>query len=284
MEIIVGKTAGFCYGVKNAVTKTEEKLKENKEISCLGELVHNGEVIKKLKEMGLQVIENIDEANEKVIIRAHGIPKEIYDKAKELNIELFDFTCPSVLKIHKLADEYSKKGYFIFLIGNKAHPESIGTISFCKENSYLLESENEIEEAIREFKKSNINKLLIIEQTTFSLEKFEKMVEKIKTAIDIDVHLEVKNTICNATKVRQEETSKISKEVECMIIIGGKNSSNTKKLYDIAKENCDNTFIVQNKQELSTDKVKKFKKIGIMAGASTPNESINGVIDLLYSL
>lgn len=284
MEIIVGKTAGFCYGVKNAVTKTEEKLKENKEISCLGELVHNGEVIKKLEKMGLQVIENIKEANEKVIIRAHGIPKEIYDKAKELNIELFDFTCPSVLKIHKLADEYSQKGYFIFLIGNKAHPESIGTISFCKENSYFLESENEIEEAIRELKKSNIKKLLIIEQTTFSLEKFEKMVEKIKTEIDIDVQLEVKNTICNATKVRQEETSKISKEVECMIIIGGKNSSNTKKLYDIAKENCDNTFIVQNKQELPTDKIKKFKKIGIMAGASTPNESINDVIDLLYNM
>lgn len=281
MEIVVGKTAGFCYGVQNAVTKTEKMLKENKTIYCLGELVHNGEVIKKLEKMGLKVIEDIEKANDKVIIRAHGIPREIYNKAKELNIDIFDYTCPNVLKIHNIAEEYEKNGYFILLIGKKEHPEIIGTISFCGENSYVLEKVDEIHEAVEKFNKSHKNKILIIAQTTFSLENFEIIVEAIKGEINSNIELEIKNTICNATKIRQEETNQISKEVQCMIIIGGKNSSNTKKIYDIAKINCKNSFIVENKEELPIDRIKNFEKIGIMAGASTPNESINDIIKLI---
>lgn len=278
MEIVLGKTAGFCYGVRNAVMKAEEKLKEHKQVSCLGELVHNGQVIKKLASLGMNVVERIEDANKKVIIRAHGIAKEVYNKAKKLNIEIFDFTCPSVLKIHNIAEEYANKGYYIFLIGGKKHPETLGTISFCGDNSYLLENEEEIEEAVEKLKQSNIKKLFIIVQTTFSLEKFETMIEEIKSKIDKDMEIEVRNTICNATRIRQEETSEISKNVECMIIIGGKNSSNTKKLFDIAKENCNNTFIIETKDELDLEKIKKCEKVGIMAGASTPDESINDVI------
>lgn len=278
MDIVLGKTAGFCYGVRNAVQNAEQKLKKYKKISCLGELVHNGQVIRKLEKLGLRIVEKVEDSNNKVIIRAHGIAKEIYHKAQKLNIEVFDFTCPKVLKIHKIADEHAKNGYYIFFIGGKNHPESIGTISFCGNNSYLIETEEEIDEAIKTLKESNIKKLLIIVQTTFSLEKFNSYVDKIKEKIDASIELEVKNTICNATKIRQEETSEISKNVQCMIIIGGKNSSNTKKLYDIAKENCKNTIIVETKDELNTNAVKKFDKIGIMAGASTPDESIEGVI------
>lgn len=284
MEIILGKTAGFCYGVQNAVTKTEELLKDNKNICCLGELVHNGEVIKKLEKMGLNVVENIENANDKVIIRAHGIPKEIYNKAQKLNIEIFDYTCPNVLKIHKIAEEYVKNGYFIFLIGKKEHPEIIGTISFCGNNSYVLEKADDIPEAIDKFNESHINRLLIIAQTTYSLENFKLIAENIKKEITSNVELVIKNTICNATKIRQEETNKISKEVECMIIVGGKNSSNTKKLYDIAKINCPNAFIVENREELPIEKIKDFEKLGIMAGASTPSESINDVIELIREM
>lgn len=278
MDIVLGKTAGFCYGVRNAVQNAEQKLKKYKKVSCLGELVHNGQVIRKLEELGLRIVERVEDSNNKVIIRAHGIAKEIYHKAQKLNIEIFDFTCPNVLKIHKIAEEHAKNGYYIFLIGGKNHPESIGTISFCGNNSYLIETEEEIDEAIKTLKESNIKKLLIIVQTTFSLEKFNFYVDKIKEKIDVSIELEVKNTICNATKIRQEETSEISKNVQCMIIIGGKNSSNTKKLYNIAKENCKNTIIVETKDELNTNAVKKFDKIGIMAGASTPDESIEEVI------
>lgn len=279
MEIILGKTAGFCYGVRNAVQKAEEKLKEYNELFCLGELVHNGQVIKKLEKSGLKLVERIDEAKGKVIIRAHGISKEIYNKAKRLNIEVFDFTCPNVLKIHGIADEYKSKGYYIFLVGGKKHPESLGTISFCGKDSYLIETKEDIDEAIKSFKKSNIKKLLIIVQTTFNLEKFNNYVEQIKQKLDENIEIQVKNTICNATKIRQEETCEISKKVQCMIIIGGKNSSNTKKLYDIAKENCKNTIIVETKDELDMKNINQFEKIGIMAGASTPEYSINDIID-----
>ncbi len=283
MEIVLGKTAGFCYGVRNAVQKAEEKLKKHKNVSCLGELVHNGQVIRKLEKLGLKIVERVEDSNNKVIIRAHGIAKEIYHKAKKLDIEIFDFTCPNVLKIHKIADEHASKGYYIFLIGGKNHPESLGTISFCGEDSYLIETKEEIDEAIKAFKDSNIKKLLIIVQTTFSLEKFNSYVRQIKEKIDDDVELQVKNTICNATKIRQEETCEISKKVQCMIIIGGKNSSNTKKLYDIARENCENTMIVETKDELDAKAIKQFEKIGIMAGASTPDDSIEGVIETIHS-
>lgn len=281
MEIVLGKTAGFCYGVRNAVMKAEEKLKEHKKVSCLGELVHNRQVIKKLENLGMNVVEKIEDANKRVIIRAHGIAKEVYNKAKKLNIEIFDFTCPSVLKIHNIAEEYANKGFFIFLIGGKKHPETLGTISFCGNDSYLLENEEEVDEAIGKLIKSKIKKLFIIVQTTFSYEKFETIVEKIKSKLNSDIEIEVRNTICNATKIRQEETNEISKNVQCMIIIGGKNSSNTKKLFDIAKENCNNTFIVETKDELDLDVINKCNKVGIMAGASTPDESIDEVISYI---
>ena len=281
MEIIVGENAGFCYGVKNAVTKSEEQLKEYKEIDCLGELVHNGEVINKLEKLGLRVIDNIEDARNKIIIRAHGISKDIYNKANKLGIEVFDYTCPNVLKIHKIAEEYALKDYFIFLIGNKEHPETIGTISFCGDKACIIEKEDEIESAIKELKKSNAKSLLIIVQTTFSLEKFEKVVENVKDKLDTSISIEVKNTICNATRIRQIETDEISKRVHCMIIIGGKNSSNTKKLYEIANKNCDNVIMIENYSELNIEQIKQFEKIGIMAGASTPQESINEVINVL---
>lgn len=281
MEILLGKSSGFCYGVRNAVTKTEEKLKEYGKMSCLGELVHNGQVVERLEKLGLKTIENIEDSNSKTIIRAHGIPKDIYDKAKKMNIEVFDCTCPNVLKIHEIAKEYSKKGYYIFLMGIKNHPEAIGTISFCGTNSYLIETEEEIYNAIEDFKKSNVKKLLIISQTTFSLKNFNMYTEKIKNIISDDIILEIKNTICNATRIRQEETDTISKKVNCMIIIGGKNSSNTRKLYEIAKKNCENTVIIETKNDLDINNIKKFKEISIMAGASTPDESIKEVIDMI---
>ena len=281
MEIIVGKTAGFCYGVQNAVNNIEKKLQENMSICCLGEPVHNNTVIKKLEKMGLKIVDNLDDVIDKVIIRAHGITKDVYTTAKERNIEIFDYTCPSVLKIHSIAEQYANNEFFIFLIGKKDHPESLGTISFCGENLYVIESESEIPKALAKFKQSVLNKILIIEQTTFNMETFKKIVEEIKKKIRNNVKLEIKNTICNATKIRQDETYQISKKVNCMIIIGGKKSSNTKKLYDIAKEHCDNTFLIEDKDELPIAQVLKFEKIGIMAGASTPMEIVNDIIEIV---
>ncbi len=278
MEIIVGKTAGFCFGVKNAVEKTIEELNSNKSVYCLGELVHNKQVTEELTKKGAQFIENIEDAKGNAIIRAHGVPVDVYEKAKKMNISLKDLTCPKVLQIHKIAEEYKNKNYFIFLVGQKEHPETIGTISFCGKNSYIIENINSIEKALETYKNSEIKNAIIIAQTTYSLEKFNIITNLLKEEIK---DIEIKNTICSATKLRQEETQELSKNVDGMIIVGGKHSSNTNKLYEIASKNCKHVWLIETVEELNAKEIKNIQKIGIMAGASTPEKSIVEVVEFL---
>lgn len=285
MEIIIGKTAGFCYGVKRAVEGAKEELKQNNgSIYCLGELVHNKQVVEELKNQGMIFVNNLLEAENMAIIRAHGVEKQIYEEAEKENIKLKDYTCPNVLKIHEIANEFSKKGYYIFLCGNKNHPENIGTISYCGDNAYIIESEDNINEALEKINNAIIKKFLLISQTTYSLEKFHKIEKIIKSETSKDIELVVKNTICRATELRQKETEKLAKEVDYMIIIGGKNSSNTRKLYEIAKKNCNNSISIEKAAELNLDDINSKAKIGIMAGASTPRESIEKVCEKLKLL
>ena len=283
-KIIIGKTAGFCYGVKRAVNGAENEIKNSKEpVYCLGEIVHNKQVIEELKRQGIIFVEDINEVNGKTIIRAHGVPKEIYEKAKRKNIELKDYTCPNVLKIHKIAEEYAEKGYFIFLCGSKKHPENIGTISYCNKNLYIIEKEDDTFKALERLEKSGAKKLLVISQTTYSLEKFYIIKEIIENELPRNVELVIRNTICSSTEQRQIETKELSKKVDMMIIIGGKNSSNTKKLYEVSLENCPKAVCIESYEKLENmqDEIKNAKKIGVMAGASTPQKSIEEVIKYL---
>ena len=279
MEIIVGKTAGFCYGVERAVEGAIDKISKAKEpLYCLGEIVHNRQVVEKLQNLGIKCIETIEEADGTTLIRAHGVPKEVYDLAEKMNIKIQDYTCPNVLKVHKIAEEFSKQGYFIFLLGAKSHPENIGTLSHCGKDCYVIEKEENVPKAIEMFEKSKKKKLLLISQTTFSLERFYNIEKMIQSEIR-DVDFIVRNTICRTTELRQKEIEELSKKVDTMIIIGGKNSSNTKKLYEVAKKNCTHTILIEDVQELEiTDKI---EKVGIMAGASTPRESIDEVVEFL---
>ena len=283
MEYIVGKTAGFCYGVKNAVEKSEKALENEKPIYCLGEIVHNKNVVKDLENKGIIFIDDLKQNLEKrkTIIRAHGIEKEVYTQADKMGIDLIDLTCPKVLKIHKIVSEYNEKEYYIFLVGSKKHPEIIGTASFCGDDVSIIENIDDINISIDNFKKSNRKKLAIVVQTTFSLQKFTEITESIKKKFKNFENIEVVNTICNATKIRQEETEELSKKVDCMIIVGGKNSSNTKKLYEISKKNCNNTICVEEVNEIDKGVLKQGNIVGIMAGASTPQCSINSVIELV---
>lgn len=278
MDIIIGKTAGFCFGVKNAVDNTMEELEKGEKVYCLGELVHNKQVIEELISKGAIFIDNIEDAENKAIIRAHGVPASVYEKAKELNIEIKDLTCPKVLAIHKLAIKYSNENYYIFLVGQKKHPETIGTISFCGENCSIIESLEDVEQKVEELRKTKLKNVAVLAQTTISLEKFDSIVEELKKHIN---NIEVKNTICASTRLREEETKEIAKKVECMIIVGGKHSSNSNKLYEIAKKNCENVFFVETKDELELKKIKSFKSLGIMAGASTPKKSIEKIVDII---
>ncbi len=283
MEIIVGKTAGFCMGVKRAIESAKEETKKScgKVTYCLGDLAHNPQVMQSLEKNGLKVINSLEEIpkpnGKNVIFRAHGVKKEIYEQAKNLGLEIIDLTCPSVLAIHKLAKQNAQKGKFIFFIGEKGHPEVIGTESFCGSNYATIETEEDLNLAIKKAKSEDIKELFIIAQTTFRMEKFEEFVLKIKQELNEKAEIEVKNTICNATRLRQEETESLSKQVDYMIIIGGKKSSNTNKLYDISLKNCKKAIMIESANELTEkllQEIKACSKVGIMAGASTPQESI----------
>lgn len=276
-EIITGKNAGFCFGVKRAVDGALEKLNKKDKLYCLGEIVHNGQVVNELKDKGLVFIEDIKEAKGTTLIRAHGVEEKIYRYAKENNIELYDYTCPKVLVVHNIAKEYCNKGYYIILLGSKTHPENIGTISYCGKDSCICETIEDVDNALEKLKSSGVKKLAVIAQTTFNLKKFYAIESYIKEKLDSKIELDVKNTICKATEDRQKETEEISKSVDFMIIIGGKNSSNTKKLYEIASKNC-KAICIETADELDMSKLENIKKIGIMAGASTPQKSIDEVI------
>lgn len=281
MKVLVGENAGFCYGVKRAVEGTQALLKQQEKVCCLGELVHNHEVIKDLECQGLITIETPEDALDTTIIRAHGVPLQVYEVLKNKNVSITDYTCPNVLKIHQIAEEYAHQNYYIFLLGDSHHPENIGTISFCGEHSCMIEQENQVQEAIEKLQESHLQKLLILAQTTFHVGTFHRIVDKIKETVSSNIEIVVKNTICNATEIRQSETASLAKQVDYMIIIGGKNSSNTKKLYEIAKENCAHVICVENKEELNLEEIKNFETIGIMAGASTPQKSIEEIKECL---
>lgn len=286
MEIIVGKTAGFCFGVANAVNKTTKLLNENNSLCCLGELVHNKQVTFELQEKGLNVIDDVKDAKDNVIIRSHGVSKRVYEKAEELGLNVIDLTCPKVLKIHNIAEEYSKKGYYILLIGKSNHPEIIGTISYCGKSSDIIEEESQVEEKLEIFYNSNIKNLLVVAQTTFSLDKFNRIVSRIEDDIKEhkDIELEIKRTICDATRLRQEETKDIASKVDMMIIIGGKHSSNTNKLYEVSRKYCNNCILIETEKEINMSEIKKYERIGVMAGASTPKKSIDAVVEMLNEL
>lgn len=274
MEIIIGKTAGFCYGVERAVNGAKNENKSNENIYCLGEIVHNRNVIKSLENEGIIFIDNIEDAKGKTIIRAHGIGKEIYEKANDMNIPIKDLTCPSVLKIHKIAEEYAKKGYFIILTGKENHPEVVGIESYCGSYYTIINNKEDIEKVINIIEKEKINNVLLISQTTYSSKKFDEIEEILNNRLNKKNNFIVKKTICPSTEIRQKETEEIAKQVELMIIIGDRKSSNTNKLYDISCEFCDNVIFIGQADELELSKLKNINKIGIMAGASTPKEDI----------
>lgn len=292
MEIILGEKSGFCYGAENALTNVINLISNNKsgKVYCLGELLHNKQIIEDLSNKGIIFINDIKEIpdedrtdDDKLIIRAHGVEKKIYEEIKKKNIEIFDYTCPNVLAIHKVVEDFESKGYFTILIGEKKHPETIGTYSFTNGRGIIIEQKEEIMSAIEKITKESLNKILIIAQTTFSKERFNEYIDIIKSNLNEDFEVVVKNTICNATKLRQEETEELAKNVDYMIIIGGKKSANSIKLYEIAKSKCKNSYFIETYKELEDkiDDIRKYNKVGIMAGASTPRKSVDEVINLL---
>ena len=281
METIVAKNSGFCGGVLNTVKKTKEYLKENKNVYINGNIVHNEYVINDLKKEGLILIDDYNsiKKSDTVIIRAHGEKKKIYDLLKKKEVNILDLTCPKVKRIHDLIMKHNND--FIVVIGKKAHPEVLGHISYAN-NYCIIEDINDIDLLLNKVKEFNIHSLYIVAQTTYNDNLFDYIVDNIKKKC-LNVKIEVDKTICNATKIRQDEIRDISKKVDKMIIIGSKKSSNTKELVNVAKENNRNVYLIDNSFELKEIAFNSTDKIGIGAGASTPKELIDSVKNYLQN-
>ena len=281
MKITIGKTAVFCPGVRNAVEKAKEALKIEDKIYCLGEIVHNKQVIQTLEKNGMITVENIDEIpnNSKVIFRSHGESKIRYDIANEKNLEIIDLTYGNVKSVH-LKVEREKKNSFIIIIGKKNHPEIVGTQGYAGDNSYVIENEDDILDAYIEYEKTNLGRVYVVSQTTFSSIKFDELVGEIETNF-IEADIIVDKTICNATETKQKDTREIAKKADVMIVIGGRNSANTKELIKIAKEECKNVYGIETAKELENEKFSNVSEVAITAGASTPLELIEDVKSFL---
>lgn len=275
MEITVAKSAGFCFGVQRAVDSVYKELEENSgKIYTFGPIIHNEQVVEDLNKRGIEVIDTVEQLKEikegTVVIRSHGVAKEIYDILEQQKLKMVDATCPFVKKIHNIVLDESNNGKTIIIIGNDNHPEVEGIKGWVNGEVIVINKEEQIEK----LSLPEQTKACIVSQTTFNHNKFKYLVEIIrKKGYDITVV----NTICNATHVRQVEAQKISSKVDGMIVIGGKNSSNTQKLYDICRNECENTFYVQTVKDLNLHELKSLKSIGITAGASTPKNIIEEV-------
>ncbi len=279
MEIIRANNSGFCFGVKKAIEKTENEINKKGEpnkafdkhaIYTVGQLIHNMQVIESLEAQGVKVIDSIKEAGEgdTVIVRSHGEPKSFYNAADDREVNIVDATCPFVSRIHELVEEAFKENKKIIIVGDKSHQEVIATNGWCGNQATII---NSVEEA-KEIKRGDF---FLVCQTTIRRELLDDIVEVLTAN---GVKLTVRNTICSATRLRQESCKELSKIVDAMVVIGGKNSSNTKKLYEIAQKNCKHSYFVQNINNLPLKELQKYNRIGVAAGASTPESIIEEVI------
>ncbi len=276
-EIILAESAGFCFGVKRAVNIVKDEIKNNgasKKIYTYGPIIHNKDVIEEFKRQGVEIIEKPEDI-EKIkgsvlIIRAHGVAESIYKKAKENGVEIVDATCPFVEKIHKCVKQESEKGRTCVIIGDKEHPEVLGIKGWAGNNFRVVENEKEAKEL--NFEQSE--KISIVVQTTFDVNLFKDLVEIIrKKGYDTNII----NTICNATENRQKEAASISESAEIMLVVGDKSSANTKRLYEICKSGCKDTYFIQKLDDLDCINLQTGISVGITAGASTPDNIIQEV-------
>ena len=269
MEIIVAKHSGFCFGVDRAV-KAAFNVQCEGRIFTLGELIHNSQVVEALNEKGIQPIHDIEGLREKdcVIIRAHGVGKDVYEKLKERGVRILDATCPYVKRIHEIVSKKQEEGFKIVIVGDPQHPEVKGINGWCDGKALIVSDEKEAENLAY-----SDERICTVAQTTFMQSRYDAIFETLKKGFAFALKFD---TICNATVERQTEAAELSKAADAMVVIGGRNSSNTQKLYEICRQNCPRTYLIENADELPS--VNNIKTVGITAGASTPDWVIKEVI------
>lgn len=268
MEIKIAKHSGFCFGVIRALEKIEElKNSTNLPIYTFGPIIHNPQVVEKLKSEGVYSVEKLEEIDEKgyLVIRSHGVDKDVVKKAEMLDFKIVDATCPYVKRVQEIALRLVEDGYKVLVVGDENHPEVQGILQFTEARAEIFKIGMEI---------GNNSKIGIVVQTTQSI---DNLILAISSLISYCSELRLFNTICNATTLRQTSARQLAREVDVMIIIGGKNSANTTRLTSISKEICQNVYHIETEEELKTEWFKDVKKVGITAGASTPDWIIQKV-------
>ena len=281
MEVKVAKTAGFCFGVQRAVDKVYELIDSCPDrLFTLGPIIHNEEVVNDLEKKGVRVaseeeLKTLPEGST-VVIRSHGVGKKVYDQLEECGLSYVDVTCPFVLKIHRIVEKESKAGSHIVIIGDPDHPEVVGICGWCIGPYTVIRTKQDA----LDFVPPEGKNVCIVSQTTFNYNKFKDLVEILRkqrydnTVLNI---LNILNTICNATEERQREAKSIAGEVDTMLVVGGRHSSNTQKLFEICKKECENTYYIQTPVDLDSDMFQCSSYVGITAGASTPKKIIEEV-------
>ena len=274
MKVTLAKSAGFCFGVKRAVEMVYKEAETGKKVYTLGPIIHNEQVVQDLEQKGVRVIDTPEELSEAedatVIIRSHGISADVYHQLEDKKVRIVDATCPFVSKIHRIVEKKYQEGSCIVIVGNANHPEVEGINGWCNGAATVIGSVSEAEN----YSQEPARKLCVVAQTTFKYKKFKDIVDIFsKKSYDIDVM----NTICNATEERQTEAAAIAGDSDAMIVIGGKHSSNTQKLYEICKNVCPDTHFIQTLDDLDLKQFQSFRSVGITAGASTPNTIIKEV-------
>ena len=281
MEVKVAKTAGFCFGVQRAVDKVYELIGSCPDrLFTLGPIIHNEEVVNDLEKKGVRVASEDDlrtlPEGSTVVIRSHGVGKEVYDHLEEYGLSYVDVTCPFVLKIHRIVEKESRAGAHIVIIGDPDHPEVVGICGWCMGPYTVIRTEQDALDFVFPADKN----ICIVSQTTFNYNKFKDLVEILSkkrydnTVLNI---LNILNTICNATEERQREAKNIAGEVDTMLVVGGRHSSNTQKLFEICKKECGNTYYIQTPVDLDSEMFQCSSYVGITAGASTPKKIIEEV-------
>ncbi len=281
MQIIRGRHAGFCMGVALALKKldhTIEEFENSRKIYTLGPIIHNRQVTDRYKNLGVVPIENIDrlQKGDVVVIRAHGVPKELEEDLQKKGVTIIDATCPKVKKAQKLIEEYSKK-YTLLLYGEKDHPEVKGLISRTNGNFLVFSSKNELKNLALDVS----TKYFLAAQTTQDKEEFLEIIEYLKNNIRQD--FPILHTICTATRQRQQEAIEIAKKVDLMIVIGGFHSGNTRRLFQVVKNTNTPCIHIETYKDLPKDIIKNKEVIGITAGASTPDYIIDEVEQFLLT-
>lgn len=279
MEVKIAKNAGFCFGVKRAMKMAWDELQKSEDgIYALGPLIHNKQAVLKYEENGLKTIDEVREVptSKSMIIRSHGVGEIVYTESKEKGLNVIDTTCPFVKKIHEVAKKHYSQGFDIIVIGDAKHPEVIGINGWCNNEAIIIKTLEDLENISLDKNK----KYCVVAQTTINIDLYNKILEALSNKLD---NVIFNNTICSATKVRQEAAKEISADVDMMVVVGGKHSSNTQKLVQICQEYVP-TLAIETVNELNPKDFKGFKKVGLTAGASTPDWIIEEVISYIKAL